>query len=532
MNKTLSLTTLFVLVAVPGNSLAQNPPDWSVNPSDFQFNASMTGVLIFNGQKSTDSEDIIAAFVGDECRGVKTDGIYFPPSEHWVFGLTIYGTTSGEVITFKAYDSSADFIFELTGYTYEFIPNEIIGSAEDPVEWSFLSCVINEIMSDPASVSDADGEWFELYNPSNDTLNLNGWTISDRESDTHTITSNVSIPPLGYAVFGGNADYNTNGGVNIDYEYSGISLANGSDELILMLPTGTGIDSVAWDDGATFPDPAGASMYLIDPDLDNNIGSNWAESSAPYGDGDLGTPGFANQSSSYPPDSFNYISTPSSGLFRGQATIDSIPAEAGDWIAAFDEDSNCAGANILVIDNNISYINLNIYGDDMTSHDIDEGINVGEVFSLHLWDSSHDVIYEFSESFDCWYNNNGAPMTNCGDINTVYDFVEGNDAPELSIDEPVVVPALFSLYQNFPNPFNPITTLYYDLPKNIFVTISIYNILGKQIKVLVNTNKEAGYKSVHWDAKDSMGKPVSAGVYLYQIQVGDFVQTRKMILLK
>ena len=50
--------------------------------------------------------------------------------------------------------------------------------------------------------------------------------------------------------------------------------------------------------------------------------------------------------------------------------------------------------------------------------------------------------------------------------------------------------------------------------------------------MLVNTNKEAGYKSVHWDAKDSMGKPVSAGVYLYQIQAGDFVQTRKMILLK
>ena len=117
-------------------------------------------------------------------------------------------------------------------------------------------------------------------------------------------------------------------------------------------------------------------------------------------------------------------------------------------------------------------------------------------------------------------------------MHRVYDFVEGNDTPELSIDEPVAVPALFSLYQNFPNPFNPITTLYYDLPKNIFVTISIYNILGKQIKVLVNTNKEAGYKSVQWDAKDSMGKPVSAGVYIYQIQAGDFVQTRKMILLK
>ncbi|SVB63332.1 uncharacterized protein METZ01_LOCUS216186, partial [marine metagenome] len=110
MNKTLSIVTLFVLAAVPQNSLAQNPPCWAVNPPDFQFNASVSGVLIFNGVESTDSTDIIAAFVGGECRGVKTDGLYFPPSEHWIFGLTIYGNISGEVITFKAYDASAGLV--------------------------------------------------------------------------------------------------------------------------------------------------------------------------------------------------------------------------------------------------------------------------------------------------------------------------------------------------------------------------------------------------------------------------------------
>jgi len=70
------------------------------------------------------------------------------------------------------------------------------------------------------------------------------------------------------------------------------------------------------------------------------------------------------------------------------------------------------------------------------------------------------------------------------------------------------------------------------LPENIFVTISVYNILGKQIKVLVNTTKEAGFRLVQWDATDSMGRPVSAGVYLYRIQAGEFVRTKKMVLLK
>jgi hypothetical protein len=95
-----------------------------------------------------------------------------------------------------------------------------------------------------------------------------------------------------------------------------------------------------------------------------------------------------------------------------------------------------------------------------------------------------------------------------------------------------VVPATFTLHQNFPNPFNPITILKYDLPSDALVTLSIYNMLGREITQLVNTNQEAGFKSVQWNATDSFGKPVSAGVYLYQIRAGEFVQTRKMVLLK
>ena len=78
----------FSIVSI-SNNLYSDPPDWSVNSHDFQFNASMTGVLIFNGEESTDSNDIIAAFVGDECRGVNTDGILI--SGTMVFGLTKYG---------------------------------------------------------------------------------------------------------------------------------------------------------------------------------------------------------------------------------------------------------------------------------------------------------------------------------------------------------------------------------------------------------------------------------------------------------
>jgi hypothetical protein len=100
------------------------------------------------------------------------------------------------------------------------------------------------------------------------------------------------------------------------------------------------------------------------------------------------------------------------------------------------------------------------------------------------------------------------------------------------LNRKAVIPISFALHQNFPNPFNPTTTLRYDLPSEALITLSIYDMLGREITQLVNTTQEAGFKSVRWDGKDSMGRAVSAGVYLYRIEAGEFVQTKKMVLLK
>ena len=93
-------------------------------------------------------------------------------------------------------------------------------------------------------------------------------------------------------------------------------------------------------------------------------------------------------------------------------------------------------------------------------------------------------------------------------------------------------PTRFSLNNNFPNPFNPVTTLHYNLPEQAHVTITIYDLMGREVTRLVNTTQKAGFKSVQWNAVDSFGNPVSAGVYLYQIQAGEYLQTKKMVLLK
>jgi len=98
------------------------------------------------------------------------------------------------------------------------------------------------------------------------------------------------------------------------------------------------------------------------------------------------------------------------------------------------------------------------------------------------------------------------------------------------IDE--TLPIAYNIYNAYPNPFNPKTTLRYDLPEDGLVNITVYDMLGNVVNNLVNTNQSSGYKSIQWDATNNQGEPVSAGVYLYKIQAGEFVDTKKMVLLK
>ena len=90
----------------------------------------------------------------------------------------------------------------------------------------------------------------------------------------------------------------------------------------------------------------------------------------------------------------------------------------------------------------------------------------------------------------------------------------------------------FDNIHNYPNPFNPITTLQYDLINDEFVNITIYDMLGNVINNLVQDNQNSGKNSVQWNATNNQGEPVSTGVYLYKIQAGNLVNTKKMILLR
>ena len=120
------------------------------------------------------------------------------------------------------------------------------------------------------------------------------------------------------------------------------------------------------------------------------------------------------------------------------------------------------------------------------------------------------------------------------------DTVRMDDIPKLiyvrrydylsTIDDQI--PTDFALHENYPNPFNPTTTLRLDLPEVSDVNVVIYNMLGQKVKTFNMQSTPAGYHSLTWNATNDYGDPLSAGVYLYQLKAKDFVKTRKMVLLK
>jgi hypothetical protein len=120
-------------------------------------------------------------------------------------------------------------------------------------------------------------------------------------------------------------------------------------------------------------------------------------------------------------------------------------------------------------------------------------------------------------------------------IDISYQFIGKNSETIGSgnaVHDIMPVPTEFALHNNYPNPFNPTTTIAYDLPLDGTVRLVIYDVMGREVTRLVNGFTPAGYHSVRWDARNKLGENVSAGVYFYHLQSGNYVKTQKMVLLK
>ena len=124
----------------------------------------------------------------------------------------------------------------------------------------------------------------------------------------------------------------------------------------------------------------------------------------------------------------------------------------------------------------------------------------------------------------------GGPVMAASDLNTIIQWVR-NGTPENTTSADKLVDLMsvhsFNLRQNFPNPFNPSTTFSFDLPNRIFVSLNVFDGLGRDVSIIVSEELSAGKHSVQWNARD-----LPSGIYFYRMQAGSFTATKKLLLLR
>ena len=183
------------------------------------------------------------------------------------------------------------------------------------------------------------------------------------------------------------------------------------------------------------------------------------------------------------------------------------------------------------------------FNQDLSNWDVSSVTNMYGVFydassfnqDLSSWDVSNvTMMNSMFFGADALSDENKCAIHNSWSVqgwlwSSIYDW---STYCALSNDVNYLVPDNLALHQNYPNPFNPITSLRFDLPEDGFVNITVYDMGGRIIKTLVNNFQTAGYKSIKWNATDNQDQLVPAGVYLYKIEFGSLLFTRKMILLK
>ena len=122
------------------------------------------------------------------------------------------------------------------------------------------------------------------------------------------------------------------------------------------------------------------------------------------------------------------------------------------------------------------------------------------------------------------------------DVNTYEVTVCGTGYAMLSValelTDTFIIPNQYKLYQNYPNPFNPSTVLQYDVPELSQISLTLYDLSGREINQLVKETQQPGLKTVVWDGKDFMGNRMGAGIYIYQLKSGYYVESKKMIFVK
>ena len=407
--------------------------------------------------------------------------------------------------------------------------------------------VINEFMaSNDTTIADTSGEfadWVEIYNPSDEAVDLAGMTFSDGDDASAIPTGfpDITTIPAGGFIFVWFDKDPDEGPLHINAK-----LSDGGESVILFDTDGTTvIDSIDFGEQFTdvstgrFPDSSDTWDLTVTP----TPGAANVYTAAVFGCNDPDAINY-NPDANVNDDSCEYptILCVLGEVYVSEAATSGDPEDYIEIFNAGDVECSLAGFQLddsedlddLIFGNVILEPGAYWVGYEDATDSFSSGLSSsGDI--IVLADTSGNmltVILEASVEVDGVQLSQSFDATGTGCYTMPTPGAVNDTCVTLNISNAGTIPTQFTLHQNYPNPFNPVTTLRYDLPVNGFVNITVYDMLGRKVKTLINQTQDTGYRSVIWNATNDYGRPVSAGIYLYQIQAGKYISTKKMVLLK
>ena len=519
-------------------------PDWAARPADFDYNMALLGVIIFDGEESVDPDDMVAAFVGDVCRGVAKPSL-FPLTGRYTFGMTIYGSMSGEKLVFKAYDASQDQMFDIEE-TYHYEIDGVIGDDMNPeelhavIEGGYVLTVNIDPLDGGTTTPEAGSHFYkqgdvvdlsaqpaadyEFVKWSGDVANsMNSRTTVTMDFDktvtahfarmTHQLTMVVAPENAGTVIPAeGSHEYNAGEVVSISAEpaegYYFSDWIGGVEE-----PTNP-TTTVTMDEDKVII----ARFKLLTYNLNMQV--------QPEEGGTTEPPAGEH---SYPRDEVVDISaTPAEGykFLEWQGDVDDATAQSTSVLLNSNKSVTAVFEEIQP-----EMVTLAISADPA-----DGGTTTPAPGSYNFQVNTIVQISATAESgyiFDKWEGD----VEDAASAVTTVRMQESKEVvaifkTESSVRADASPPTEYALGQNYPNPFNGVTRIQFSVPTQTFVRLDIIDMNGKTVRQLVHGERGAGTYDVLWDGMDETGDLSATGIYMYRLNADDFRETKKLLLVK
>ncbi len=383
--------------------------------------------------------------------------------------------------------------------------------------------IITEILYDAASSeSTTQTQFIEIANTTNGSVNINNWTIDDEDADGPNVLPNITLSAYEIAVICGSSAIDFQGAFGNTYTVISlkdlgqtmINLKNtpsSTDEIIQLRDAlGNLVDEVNYDDANGWPNNVnGFSIYLNLPSasmnaIANNDGTNWA----------LSSNGINGGYSSAVSGVWNAVEISSSGNVNGNSAL---PVQLSSFSASIVKEGVMLSWQTETEVNNYGFeVERKAPLNPPKGGKYGDWVNIG--FVEGHGNSNSPKQYSFVDK-----------SVSSGKVSYRLKQVDNDGSFEYSkiIEIDLGTPLGFELSQNYPNPFNPSTTIKYELPEAAFVKLSVFNILGEEVKVLVSKFQQQGVYSINFNAEG-----LKSGIYFYKLSAGNFLSTKKMNLIK